>query len=55
MRDGELLTMQLPTRIVIHVSGAVRPWESISDSDQAEIDRLKRIAFPNGITSLPHI
>ncbi|AHJ88578.1 hypothetical protein Jolie1_078 [Mycobacterium phage Julie1] len=41
-------------RELMALVGSVKPWETFTEAQQAEVDRLKAIAFPNGIP-LPRI
>lgn len=41
-------------RELLALVGKYKPWDRISDADQAEINRLKTIAYPTGIP-LPRI
>ena len=36
-------------RELMALVGSIAPWEQPTDAQQAEIDRLKAIAYPNGI------
>lgn len=41
-------------RELLALVASIKPWDVTTDEQQREIDRLKAIAFPNGIP-LPRI